>query len=734
MEKIYKILIGRNVSSLDRLYSYYYDNDDILVGERVLVPFNRNKEEVGIVLEIEEVSSIKEYEKTNNIKLSKIHQKIDSFPLLDNNLLALSKKIASYYKSELISVISAFLPSSLKPKKGALNISSTPKYIDYVLANDLDLSKLDLTKKDINLYNKIKANINGIKKSQLNKNILSKLLSLSMVRIKQIPLSKVSEIEANNLRPFELTIKQKEIYDSIIQGKEKEYLLEGVTGSGKTNIYIRLIQHYLKDNKGIIILVPEIALTDNLLVLLTYYFKDNISILNSSLSNVKKYEEYNKIASGKTKVVLGTRSAIFAPVKNLSLIIIDEEHSSSYKQDSSPYYDARKVASFRKEIEGCKIVYGSATPQIMTKAKAEKGLIKQLFLKDRFYENHNSIHLIDLSNNENFDLKISSYFTKKVIEAIKLRIEKKEQVMILINRRGYSPIYICRDCHLVAKCPNCNIPLVFHKKDDTLRCHYCGYKVLKSEHNCICGSNTFTSLGYGTERAYEEIRFLFPNAKLYRLDSDNSSTRNRHEVLYTFKQGEADILIGTQIIAKGHDFPKVTCAIIVDADNLLRLPTYLANEETFDLISQFVGRAGRNEKESDIYIQTYLKDNKIIDFASKQDYESFYKFEMEERKKYLYPPYVYLVQLTLSSVNEKKLLDFSLDLKNFLIVESNNKRINIYGPYLPYVSKINYRYYRQFLIKYKSFEEMSPILDSIKEMKSKISDINISINIDPGSE
>lgn len=734
MEKIYKVLIGRNVSSLDRLFSYVYEGEDILVGERVLLPFGKNKEEVGFVLEIEEVNSIEEYEKSSNIKLAKIKSKIDIQPLLDDNLITLSKKIAAYYKCELISVISAFLPSALKPKKGSLNISTTPSYVDYVLAKETDLSKYDLTKRDIALFNKIKANKLGIKKSQLNKNILSRLLTLDLVEINQVPRNKVSEIEATNLQEFELTNKQQEVYDSIISGKEKEYLIEGVTGSGKTDIYIRIIQHYLKEDKGAIILVPEIALTDNLYLLLTNYFKENIAILNSSLSNIKKYEEYNKIANGETKIVLGTRSAIFAPVKNLSTIIIDEEHSTSYKQDSSPFYDARTVARFRSEIEGCKVIYGSATPQILTKAKAEKGLIKHLVLKERFYENQNKIHLIDLSKAENFDLKISSFFTAEVIDAIKKRIEKKEQTMILINRRGYSPIYICRDCHLVAKCENCNIPLVYHKKDDTLRCHYCGYKISKAEHKCICGSHVFTSLGYGTERAYEEIRFLFPQANIYRLDSDNSSNRNRHEVLYTFKQGEADILIGTQIIAKGHDFPKVTCAVIVDADNLLRIPTYLANEETFDLISQFVGRAGRNNKETDIYIQTYLKDNKIIDYASKQDYSSFYTYEMEERKKYLYPPYVYLVQLTLSSVNEKKLTEVSLDIKNLLIVSANNKRINIYGPYLPYVSKINYRYYRQFLIKYKSLEEMSPILDSIKEIKSKISDVSISINVDPGSE
>ena len=734
MEKVYKVLIGRSVASLDRLYSYTYDFDDITVGERVILPFAKNKEEVGFIFDIEEVSSIRDYEKENNIKLSKIKSKLDSSPLLDSNLIELSKKISQYYKCELISVISSFLPSSLKPKKSALNISTEKKYVDYVYTSDLDISTCDLNSREINLYNKIKGHPSGIKKSSVNSKMLEKLLLLKLVYIKSIERNKVPEIEAKNLVEFELTLKQKEVYENIINSNEKEILLEGVTGSGKTNIYIRLIQHYLKENKGAIILVPEIALTDNLLSLLTSYFKDNISILNSSLSNIKKYEEYIKIATGQTKVVLGTRSAIFAPVKNLDLIIIDEEHSSSYKQNSTPFYDARVVASFRSKIENCKIVYGSATPQILTKTKASAGLIKQLYLGEKYYENKNNIHLVDLSKAENFDLNISSYFTLDVINAIRKRIENKEQTMILINRRGYSPIYICRDCHSVSKCPNCNIPLVYHKKDDTLRCHYCNYKVLKSEYKCLCGSSTFTSLGYGTERAYEEIKFLFPSAKIYRLDSDNSSNKNRHEVLYTFKEGEADILIGTQVIAKGHDFPLVTCGVIVDADNLLRLPTYLANEETFDLISQFVGRAGRNNIPSDIYIQTYLVDNKVINFASIQDYKSFYKFELEERKKYMYPPYVFLVQITISSLSEKRLLEVASNIKDFLVVKSNNKRINIYGPYLPYVSKINNRYYRQFLLKYKVLDEISPILDGVKNMKSNISDVSISINVDPGGE
>ena len=734
MEKIYKVLIGRSVASLDRLYSYISDLDDITIGERVILPFAKNKEEVGFVFDIEEVNSISDYEKENNIKLSKIKSKVDSSPLLDSNLIELSKKIAQYYKCELISVISSFLPSSLKPKKSALNISTEKKYVDYVFISDLDISSCDLNTREINLYNKIKGHPSGIKKSSVNSKMLEKLLLLKLVYIKSIERNKVPEIEAKNLAEFELTLAQKNIYDNIINSSEKEILLEGVTGSGKTNIYIKLIQHYLKENKGAIILVPEIALTDNFLALLTSYFKDNISILNSSLSNIRKYEEYIKIATGQTKVVLGTRSAIFAPVKNLDLIIIDEEHSSSYKQNSTPFYDARVVASFRSTIENCKVIYGSATPQILTKAKAKANVIKQLYLGEKFYENKNNIHLVDLSNSVNYDLKLSSFFTLEVINAIRKRIENKQQTMILINRRGYSPIYICRDCHSVAKCPNCNIPLVYHKKDDTLRCHYCNYKILKNDYKCLCGSSTFTSLGYGTERAYEEIKFLFPTAKIYRLDSDNSSSKNRHEVLYTFKEGEADILIGTQIIAKGHDFPKVTCGVIVDADNLLRLPTYLANEETFDLISQFVGRAGRNNIPSDIYIQTYLVDNKVINYASKQDYNSFYNYELEERKKYMYPPYVFLVQITLSSVSEKKLLEVASKIKNYLVVESNNKRINIYGPYLPYVSKINYRYYRQFLIKYKVYDEISPILDGIKSMKSNISDVSISINVDPGGE
>lgn len=734
MDKVYKVLIGRSVASLDRLYSYSYDKDDLSIGQRVILPFSKNKKEIGFILEIEEASSISDYEKRNNIKLSKIDSVVDTTPLLDSNLITLAKEIASYYKCELISVISSFLPSSLKPKLSALNVSTNKIYVDYVLANNFDIKNYELNNNEIKLFNKIKGCPSGIKKSTLSKKSLDKLIALKLVYVKQIERNKIPEVEAKNLVSFELTIKQKEIYDSIINSSEKEILLEGVTGSGKTNIYIRLIQHYLKENKGALLLVPEIALTDNLLGLLSSYFKDNISILNSSLSSKKKYEEYNKIATGQTKVVLGTRSAIFAPIKNLSIIIIDEEHSSSYKQNSSPYYDARTVAKLRSQIENCKIIYGSATPQILTKARARSGVIKQLYLGEKYYENKNNIHLIDLSKIENFNLHISSFFTTEVISAIQKRIDEKKQTMILINRRGYSPIYICRHCHSPAKCPNCSIPLVYHKKDDTLRCHYCNYKINKNDYKCLCGSKDFSFLGFGTERAYEEIRFLFPSAKIYQLDSDTSSSRVRHEVLYTFKEGEADILIGTQMIAKGHDFPLVTCAIIVDGDNLLRLPTYLANEETFDLISQFVGRAGRNNYPSDVYIQTYLPENKVINFASKQDYHSFYSFEMEERKKYLYPPYVFLVQITLSSLSENRLLEISSKIKDYLIQESNNKRINIYGPYLPYISKINYRYYRQFLLKYKVLQEMGPILDGIKKMKANINDVNISINVDPGSE
>ena len=731
-----KVLIGRAVVSLDRPFDYWTDDASINKGMRVLVSFGASKETIGFVLSDPIVikESLEEYQKENNIKLVKIKRKIDTKPLLNENLLKLANAVSQYYKADLIRVLAAFLPPSLKPKDSALK-KPQGKTATYVLAKDLSESVV-LSKNEKSIYEKIKGHEDGIRATQITaKGSLKNLLNKGILISKEIPVYRIPEIEAKKIKGFELTTEQQKVYQEVLDSKKEIFLLEGVTGSGKTEVYIRLAQQYLKEGKGVLVLIPEIALTDQMANLFAAFFKDTISILNSSLSDARKYDEYQRIASGETKVVLGTRSAIFAPVTNLGLIIIDEEHSSTYKQDNVPFYDAIKVASLRNQIENCKILLGSATPRIIDKARALKDIYEPLYLKTRFAKNQDKDQIIvNMNNPDNYNPQVSSLLSKPLIEEITKTLERHEQSMVLINRRGYSPLYICRQCHKTAVCPNCNIPLNYHKRNDTLRCHHCGYEIPVQEYTCFCGSHDFLTLGYGTERVYEELKMLFPTAKITRLDSDVSSNEVRHEILQGVSLGETDILVGTEVIAKGHDFPKVTLASIINAESSLNLPTYLANEETFDLISQFVGRAGRADKKGTVLIQTTVPDNPVIKLATKQDYESFYQFELEERRKYQYPPYTYLTNITIKAIDKRRADEVANKVRDYLDDAVKNLRINIYGPATPYIPHLNGRYYLSILLKYKSWEEVSPILDGIKVIRLGNKDTEISINVDPGNE
>jgi primosomal protein N' (replication factor Y) len=730
-----KVLIGRSVVSLDRPFTYLTEDDSIKAGMRVLVSFGSSQSTIGFVLEdpLPLTQSVEDYEKANGIHLSRIHTKLDQDPLLTPALLTLAKEVGQYYKADQIQVLSAFLPPSLKPKNSSLK-KPQGKTATFALAKDI--SGLLLSKNEKALYEKIAKETNGIRTVHISaKASLAKLVSKQAVELKEVPVYRIPEFEAQAPRTIELTQDQKAVHDAVLNGTKSVYLLQGVTGSGKTEVYLKLAESYLKIGKGVLVLVPEIALTDHMADLFASTFKDSVSILNSSLSDARKYDEYRRISLGETTIVLGTRSAIFAPVRNLGLIIIDEEHSDSYKQDNAPFYDAIKVAEMRSQIESVKVLLGSATPRIIDKARAEKGIYEPLFLKQRFAANQeHDLTIINMADSANFDPHLSGFYSKPLIEELTNNLKAHEQSMILINRRGYSPIYLCRNCHQVAKCPNCHVPLNYHKRDGMLRCHHCGYQIAASSYQCPCGSHDFLELGFGTERAYEDLKFLFPNAKILRLDSDVSSNDVRHEILSDFSQGEADILVGTQIIAKGHDFPEVTLAAVLDSDSSLRLPTYMANEETFDLLCQFVGRAGRAKKKGRILLQTYFPDSRVIQLAAKQDYETFYQEEMEERRKYQYPPYTYLCAITLKGVDNKLTEAVSEKVRLYLDQACVNKRINIYGPTSPYIPYANGRYYRSILLKYKSIEEMSPILDGIKTIRLANKDVDILINVDPGRE
>lgn len=732
---IVKVLIGRSVYALDRPFTYYSEKEGIHEGMRVLVSFSQSKSTIAFVIEEPECvdSTIEEYQKKVGMKISKIQSVLDEKPLLNKDLLLLARQISKYYQCDLIKVLQTMLPPSLKPKDSALK-KAGKKTVDFVFAKTYDASTL--SKNEKTLYEKVQKEKNGIKKSDISaKSSLEKLLEKGALEIQQIPVSRIPEMVTENLIPYQLTIEQEDAYHKVLVEDKKVFLLQGVTGSGKTEVYIHLAETMLKENKGVLILVPEIALTDRMLYLLKCHFKDAISILNSSLSDSRKYDEYQKILSGQAKVVLGTRSAVFAPVQNLSLIIIDEEHSNSYKQDKSPYYDAVRVSIMRSENENLKVLLASATPRIIDKARAEKGIYYPLYMNKRIAKSQEKeIIFVNMNDPSSLAPEKSSMFSIRLIHELEENLKRKEQSMVLINRRGYSPVYICRNCHKTVLCPNCGIPLNYHKRDDSLHCHHCGYKMTTIGHTCECGSKDFLTLGYGTERAYEELRYFFPMAKITRLDSDVSSNAVRHQVLDDFAHGETDIIVGTEIISKGHDFPKVTLASILDADSSLRIPSYRANEDTFDLISQFVGRAGRKDLKGRVLLQTYNPDNEVIQLAAKQDYNSFYVKEMEERKKYQYPPYTYLSSVNVKGVDLKEVISMADQIKNYLLKETNGLRFNIYGPSAPYIAHINGRYYRTLLIKYKSVDEAMKILSGVNDFRSMTDKVDISIDVDCESE
>lgn len=732
---IYKVLIGRKINSLPYPLSYYFEDDSIKKGMRVLVDLKNSKDVISLVISdpIKVDSTLEEYQKENNLKLSKIKRSIDEYSLLTSSQFELADMIKDYYKAPLISIFDSFLPPALKASKASKNKAKSKKTVTYISLNkQIDVDKEILNKNERQLVEKLNKTNGEILSNISAKKTLENLLNRNILLKEEKPISEIHTLNIDKLIDFDLSYEQQKSYDYILNDDKEVTLLHGVTGSGKTAIYIKLIDHYLKIGKSALLLIPEISLTSQNAGILKSHYKDELAILNSSLSNGSKYETYLDILHNKKKVILGTRSAIFSPIENLGIIIIDEEHSQTYKQDSSPYYDARTVATMIKKITGCKVVFASATPSLLSRAKASVGVFGYTRLTKQYSKIQNrEIEIVDMNDSKNFNPYESSIISLPLKNEIRKTVEKKQQVLVLINRRGYSPICICENCSEVARCPNCNIPLVYHKRQGLLKCHHCNYQIDKSEYKCSCNNTSLIDIGYGTERIDQELKSLFPDYKIMHLDSDVSSKEVRDQALDLFSTGDCDILVGTSLLAKGHDFENVTLSAIVDIDSALLLPSYKASEDAFDLISQFVGRAGRKDKVGKVLLQTFVKDNKVINLALNQDYDNFYKYEMEERKKYKYPPYTYLTMIKISSYDLKTLLKKTDQIRLFLANSSINKRIDIIGPIIPYIPLINNKYSRQILLKYKSFNDISSLLDSINDIKMKEKDIEININVDP---
>ena len=503
---------------------------------------------------------------------------------------------------------------------------------------------------------------------------------------------------------------------SQIAQESNPFLLEGVTGSGKTEVYLHIIDKVLKLGKTAIVLVPEISLTPQMTNRFISRFGKQVAIMHSALSDGEKFDEWRKIKSGQARVVVGARSAIFVPIENIGAIIIDEEHEATYKQESNPRYHARDVALLRAKYHKAVLLMGSVTPSIESRARASRGVYQFLQLTHRANPMAKipKVEIVDFR--DYVGQQEVSNFTPYLLEKIADRLEKNEQVVLMLNRRGYSSFIMCRDCGYVDECPNCDISLTLHMDTKTMNCHYCGFE--KSiPHTCPnCHSRSIRYYGTGTQKAYDELVEVFPQARILRMDVDTTRQKGAHQrILDKFGNHEADILLGTQMIAKGLDFPNVTLVGVLNADTSLNLPDFRSSERTFQLLTQVAGRAGRAEKEGEVLIQTYNPQHYAIQLAQKQDYEAFYAYEMGIRRQLAYPPYYFTVGLTLSHKDEQTVVRKSFELLQLLRQQLSDK-IKILGPTPKPIARTHNLYHYQIIVKYRFEDNLENVLNQILDL------------------
>ena len=534
-------------------------------------------------------------------------------------------------------------------------------------------------------------------------------------------------------KPLPLTSSQQTaitpILNSIETNRHEVFLLYGVTGSGKTEIYLQSIQEVIERGQEAIVLVPEISLTPQMVNRFKGRFGDLVAVLHSGLSAGEKYDEWRKIQRKEVKVAVGARSAIFAPFENLGIIIIDEEHETSYKQEEMPRYHARDVAIERAKTYNCPVVLGSATPSLESFARAQKKVYHLLSLPSRMNnQTLPAVEIIDMR--EELRNGNRSMFSGKLFEMLKDRIEKKQQSVLFLNKRGHSSFVMCRDCGYVMNCPNCDISLTYHRVHEQMKCHYCGYESHVPKECPECSSEYIRYFGTGTQKVEDELGKLLPEARVIRMDVDTTGRKGSHERLLTdFQNGKADILLGTQMIAKGLDFPNITLVGVLSADTMLHLPDFRASEKTFQLLTQVSGRAGRHQLPGEVIIQTYTPEHYSVELAGTQNYDLFYQREMMIRKTHHYPPFYYLSLITVSHEQLMTVVTATEKIVKYVRSQVSNDAV-VLGPAASPIPRINNRYRYQCLIKYKREPNLTKMLKTILDQYQTDTKSGLMVTID----
>ena len=727
-----EIILNSEAIEIDRPFTYKVPLDmeqKVKVGQMVRVPFGvRSKPVEGFILDL------KEEEIKVSFKIKNILSVENEEPVITEEDLKLINFLREEYLCKYIDAIRLLIPVGIL--KGAK--SKSRSVIVYI---DDNLESIKNSDGYLEVINFIKRNTGKYTKSELTKEHgvslykLNKLIEHGLIKSEKEIVFRYNTREYNKDVEKKLTAEQSMAIEAIEDSEENLILLKGVTGSGKTEVYMRLVEKVLTEGKSAIVLVPEIALTPQMIERFKGRFGSNVALFHSKLSDGERFDEWYRVKEGKASLIIGARSAIFLPARKLGLIIIDEEHENTYKSDQNPKYQTKEVAEFISKLKGCKVILGSATPTIESYYRAISGEMKLVELNHRI-DNRPMPEMKLVDMREELRSGNKSIFSRRLYASMQQKLEKGEQIILFLNRRGFSTFVSCRSCGYVFDCENCDISMTYHK-NGFLVCHYCG-KTKKQPNLCPkCGSKYVKFFGAGTERVEEEVRKYLKNAKILRMDVDTTRAKDSHEKIYNaFKAGEADILIGTQMVSKGLDFPNVTLVGILSADMSLNLPDYRAAERSFQIITQVAGRAGRGEKEGEVIVQTYTPEHYSLQYAKKYDYEDFYEKEFTIRAMMGYPPFGRILLINGTGKKEDELKKQMIYLGKKVKEKAEEfGGLEVLGPTPCIIYRIKENYRWQIIVKGEFSSKFSKSIKDILYDKANnvYNDIRVSMDINPNS-
>jgi len=726
--RIGRVIVDIASSIVDKIFDYILPSDEYVAGMRVYVPFGKSMKE-GYLIEITDHSSYDES------KLKEVIAPIENFPVINSDQLELARFMKKKFHTGMCDALRLFLPSEMRGNK----VKELVKKECFI--EDEEIAKTYLAKVRKNAVAVIGIIGELLEKgvclqSELNKKFsssaLKKLVDEGIIKTREVIIRRkpYEAVEGNN-NIVTLTPTQQGVVDRITS-EQNVFLLHGVTGSGKTEVYMHCMQKIIEQQKTGIMLVPEISLTPQVLMNFRARFGSSVAILHSKLSVGERFDEWQRILFGEAKIVIGARSAIFAPVKNLGLIVIDEEHDNSYNSDSNPRYNTIEVAKLRAKLNNASLVLGSATPSLISYHNAMVGNYQLLEMKERINKRElPPLKIVDMTNEVlNGNDGIFSRDLKNAL--IRTVLEEGNQAMLFINRRGFSSFLMCKKCGWVAKCETCDVSLVYHKFDNVLKCHYCGNRYRVFSQCPECANENLSKGAVGTQRVVEELAEILPGIEIGRMDNDTTSAKDSHlKILSDFRAGKTRVLVGTQMIAKGHDFPSVTLVGVIDADISLYQTSYSAPEQTFQLITQVAGRAGRADKSGEIYLQTYVPRHYVYKLASLYDYPAFYKKEINLRNVTMYPPFSKIIRILFKSEDENLAKDTArvyYDKVKLIQSEFSDEFVYL-GVMKSPIGRIKNEYRLQILMRLKpKFED--EISNKLFELADEIKKANVSIFVE----